>query len=133
MMDKETHKQYSLKFAEEVVESLNQNTKTESPMPKDILAEIFEKSDEDFLLSCYEVHKEFEVKAGRQPQTLEEYTKEFYREKTEEEIKQAEQFQDEIDTYLRHNGPIGSRARTKPKLTLFAKLQKFIHKVFSWH
>lgn len=131
MMDKETHKQYSLKFAEEVVESLNKSVQTEHPMPKDILAEIFEKSDEEFLLSCYVVHKEFEAKAGRQPQTLEEFTKEFYREKTEEEVKQAEQFQDEMDTYLRHNGPIGSRARTKPKLTLFAKLQKFIHKLFS--
>jgi hypothetical protein len=131
MMDKETHKQYSLKFAEEVVESLNNSVETEQSMPKDILAEIFEKSDEEFLLSCYAVHREFEIKAGRQPQTLEEYTKEFYREKTEEEIKQAEQFQDEMDTYLRHNGPIGSRARTKPKLTLFTKLQKFIHKLFS--
>jgi uncharacterized protein with WD repeat len=131
MMDKETHKQYSLKFAEEVVESLNKSVQAEHPMPKDILAEIFEKSDEEFLLSSYAVHKEFETKAGRQPQTLEEYTKEFYREKTEEEVKQAEQFQDEMDTYLRHNGPIGSRARTKPKLTLFAKLQKFIHKLFS--
>ena len=131
MMDKETHKQYSLKFAEEVVESLNKSVQAEQPMPKDILAEIFERSDEEFLLSCYAVHKEFEVKAGRQPQTLEEFTKEFYREKTVEEVKQAEQFQDEMDTYLRHNGPIGSRARTKPKLTLFAKLQKFIHKLFS--
>lgn len=131
MMDKETHKQYSLKFAEEVVESLNKSVQAEHPMPKDILAEIFEKSDEEFLLSSYAVHKEFETKAGRQPQTLEEFTKEFYREKTEEEVKQAEQFQDEMDTYLRHNGPIGSRARTKPKLTLFAKLQKFIHKLFS--
>lgn len=131
MMDKETHKQYSLKFAEEVVESLNKSVQAEQPMPKDILAEIFERSDEEFLLSCYAVHKEFEVKAGRQPQTLEEFTKEFYREKTEEEVKQAEQFQDEMDTYLRHNGPIGSRARTKPKLTLFAKLQNFIHKLFS--
>ena len=84
----------------------------EQPMPKDILAEIFEKANEEFLLSCYEVHKEFELKAGRQPQTLEEFTKEFYREKTEEEIKQAEQFQDEMDTYLRHNGSIGSRKRT---------------------
>lgn len=131
MMDKEAHKQYSLKFAEEVVESLNKSVQAEQPMPKDILAEIFEKSDEEFLLSCYEIHKEFEVKAGRQPQTLEEFIKEFYREKTEEEVKQAEQFQDEMDTYLRHNGPIGSRARTKPKLTLLAKLQKFIHKLFS--
>ena len=130
-MDKETHKQYSLQFADEVVESLNKSVQAEQPMPKDILAEIFEKSDEEFLLSCYAVHKKFEAKAGRQPQTLEEFTKEFYREKTEEEVKQAEQFQDEMDTYLRHNGPIGSRARTKPKLTLFAKLQKFIHKLFS--
>lgn len=130
-MDKETHKQYSLKFAEEAVESLHKIVQAEQPMPKDILAEIFEKSDEEFLLSCYEVHKEFEAKAGRQPQTIEEFTKEFYREKTEEEVKQAEQFQDEMDTYLRHNGPIGSRARTKPKLTLFAKLQKFVHKIFS--
>jgi hypothetical protein len=84
----------------------------EQPMPKDILAEIFEKSDEEFLLRCYEIHKEFEAKAGRQPQTIEEFIKEFYREKTEEEVRQAEQFQDEMDTYLRHNGPIGSRKRT---------------------
>ena len=128
-MDKEQHKQISLDFANEVVDSLNQNE--QQSMPKDILAEIFEKSDEEFLLSCYAVYTEFETKAGRQPQTLEEYTKEFYREKTEEEIKQAERLQDELDTYLRHNGPIGSRARSKPKLTLFAKLQKFIHKVLS--
>ena len=128
-MDSKQHKQISLDFANEVVDSLNQNK--QQPMPKDILAEIFEKSNEEFLLSCYAVHKEFETKAGRQPQTLEEYTKEFYREKTEEEIKQAERLQDELDTYLRHNGPIGSRARSKPKLTLFAKLQKFIHKVLS--
>ena len=131
MMEKETHKQHSLKFAEEVVESLNQSTTAQSPMPKDILAEIFEKSDEDFLLSCYAVHKEFETKAGRQPQSLEEYTEWFYRERTEEELKQAEQLQDELDTYLRHNGPIGSRARTKPKLTLLAKVQNLFHKLFS--
>jgi hypothetical protein len=88
---------------------MNEN---DNPMPKDILAEIFEKSDEEFLKSCYEVHKEFEIKAGRQPQTIEEYTKWFYRERTEEELKQAEQLQDELDTYLRHNGPIGSRKKT---------------------
>jgi hypothetical protein len=131
MVDKETHKQYSLKFSEEGIDSLSKSVQAEQAMPKDILAEIFEKSDEEFLLSCYAVHKEFEVKAGRQPQTLEEFTKDFYREKTEEEIKQAEQFQDEIDTYLRHNGSVGARARTKPKLSLFAKLQKFTHKLFS--
>ena len=88
---------------------MNEN---DNPMPKDILAEIFEKSDEEFLKSCYEVHKEFEIKAGRQPQTIEEYTKWFYRERTEEELKEAEQLQDELDTYLRHNGSIGSRKRT---------------------
>ena len=87
-------------------------TANENPMPKDILAEIFEKSDEEFLLRCYEIHKEFEAKSGRQPQTIEEFTTEFYREKTEEEVRQAEQFQDEMDTYLRHNGPIGSRKRS---------------------
>jgi hypothetical protein len=87
-------------------------SENEFPMPKDILAEIFERSDEDFLKSCYEVHKEFETKAGRQPQTIEEYTKWFYRERTEEEIKEAEKFQDEMDTYLRHNGPVGSRKRS---------------------
>ena len=88
---------------------MNEN---DNPMPKDILAEIFEKSDEEFLKCCYEVHKEFEIKAGRQPQTIEEYTKWFYRERTAEELKQAEQLQDELDTYLRHNGPIGSRKKT---------------------
>ena len=87
-------------------------TANQHPMPKDILAEIFEKSDEEFLLRCYEIHKEFEAKAGRKPQTIEEFTTEFYREKTEEEVQQAEQFQDEMDTYLRHNGPIGSRKRS---------------------
>lgn len=87
-------------------------TEQEHPTPKDILAEIFEQSDEDFLMSSYAVHKEIETKSGRQPQTIEEYTKWFYRERTEEEIKQAEQFQDEMDTYLRHNGPIGSRKRS---------------------
>ncbi|QKM65591.1 hypothetical protein DCO17_10290 [Polynucleobacter tropicus] len=127
-MDSKQHKQISLDFANEVVDSLNQNK--QQSVPKDILAEIFEKSDEEFLLSCYAVHREFETKAGRQPQTLEEYTKEFYREKTEEEIKQAEQFQDEIDTYLRHNGPIGSRARAQPKLTFLGRLQKWIHNTF---
>ena len=130
-MKKEELKQFSLNFADEFVHSLNQNTKAEAEMPKDILAEVFDKADEEFLISCYEVHERFELEAGRQPLTLEEYAKDFYRERTEEEIKQAEQLQDEIDTYLRHNGPIGSRARTQPKLSLFAKLQKFVHKIFS--
>ena len=84
----------------------------EQSIPKDILAEVFEKSDEEFLERCYEVHKEFEAKAGRVPQTIEEFTKWFYRERTEEEIKEAERLQDELDTYLRHNGPIGSRKRS---------------------
>ena len=87
-------------------------TAHEQPMPKDILAEIFEKSDEEFLKSCYEIHRAFEIKAGRQPQTIEEYTKWFYRERTEEELKLAEQLKDELETYLRHNGPIGSRKKT---------------------
>jgi hypothetical protein len=128
---KEELKQFSLNFADEFVHSLNQNTKAGAEMPKDILAELFDKADEEFLISCYEVHKRFELEAGRQPLTLEEYAKDFYRERTEEEIKQAEQLQDEMDTYLRHNGPIGSRARTQPKLSLFTKLQKFVHKIFS--
>jgi len=106
-------------------------TEQEHPMPKDILAEIIEKGDEEFLMSCYEVHKEFAVKAGRKPDSLEEYTKWFYRERTEEEIKQAEEEQDKWDTYLRHNGSIGARARNAPKLSLFAKFQKFTHKLFS--
>lgn len=131
MVNKETHKQYSLKLADEVVESLNKSVEAEQQMPKDILAEIFEKSDEEFLLSCYAVHKEFETKAGRQPQSLKEYTEWFYRERTEEELKEAERLQDEMDTYLRHNGSIGSRARTKPKLTFIAKVQKLFHKLFS--
>lgn len=130
-MKKEELKQFSLNFDDEFVHSLNQNTKAEAEMPKDILAELFDKADEEFLISCYEVHKRFELEAGRQPLTLEEYAKDFYRERTEEEIKQAEQLQDEMDTYLRHNGPIGSRARTQPKLSLFTKLQKFVHKIFS--
>jgi hypothetical protein len=103
----------------------------EHPMPKDFLAEMFEKEDEKFFMECYEVHKEYEIKAGRQPETIEAYRKWFYRERTAEEIKQAEEEQDKWDTYLRHNGSVGARARTKPKLSLFAKLQKFTYKLFS--
>jgi hypothetical protein len=103
----------------------------EYPMPKDFLVEMLEKEDEKFFMECYEVHKEYEIKAGRQPEMIEAYKKWFYRERTAEEIKQAEEEQDKLDTYLRHNGSIGARARTKPKLTLFAKLQKFTHKLFS--
>lgn len=128
MMDKETHKQYSLEFAEEVVNSLNITTQQEQSMPKDILAEVFSKADDDFLMECYEIHKKYEIEAGRQPDSIEEYKKWFYRERTEEEIKQAEEEQDKWDTYLRHNGPIGARARNKPKLGWFAKFQQFIHK-----
>lgn len=130
-MKGEELKQFSLDLADEVIHSLKHSGNAESEIPKDILADVFDKADEEFLISCYEVHKKFELEAGRQPLTLEEYAKDFYRERTEEEIKQSEQFQDEIDTYLRHNGPIGSRARTQPKLSLFAKLQKFVHKIFS--
>ena len=131
MVKKEELKQFSLNFADEFVHSLNQNTKAEAEMPKDILAEVFDKADEEFLISCYEVHKRFELEAGRQPLTLEEYAKDFYRERTEEEIKQAEQLQDEIDTYLRHNGPIGSRARIQPKLSFVSRIKKWISNIFN--
>lgn len=130
-MKKEELKQFSLDLADEVVNSLNEKTKAETEMPKDVLADVFAKADEEFLISCYEVHRKFEIEAGRNPQTLEEYAKWFYREKTEEELRQIEEEQDKWDTYLRHNGPIGSRARTQPKLSLIAKLQKFFHKTFS--
>ena len=130
-MKGEELKQFSLDLADEVIHSLKHSDNAKSETPKDILADAFDKADEEFLMSCYMVHCEFEAKAGREPETLEEYKKWFYRERTEEEIKQAEQLQDEMDTYLRHNGPIGSRARTQPKLSLFAKLQKFVHKIFS--
>ena len=130
-MTKESHKQFSLDLANEVVNSLNQSTKAQSSIPKDMLAEIVEKGDEEFLMTCYEVHKEFAIKAGRKPDSIEEYIKWFYRERTEEEIKQAEEEEDTWDTYLRHNGSIGARARNTPKLSLFAKFQKFTHKLFS--
>lgn len=130
-MKKEDLKQFSLDLADEVVHSLNEKTKSESEIPKDVLADVFEMADKDFLMECYKVHCEFEVKAGRQPQTLDEYKKEFYRERTEEELKQAEQFQDEIDTYLRHNGPIGSRARMQPKLSFIGRIKKWICNIFS--
>jgi len=86
-------------------------TEQEYPTPKDWLAEIFEKDEEKFLADCYEVHKEYEIKAGRIPQSIEEYKKWFYRVRTEEELKEQEEEQDKWDTYLRHNGPMGSRKR----------------------
>ena len=35
----------------------------EHPMPKDFLVEMLEKEDEKFFMECYEVHKEYEIKA----------------------------------------------------------------------
>lgn len=80
-------------------------------MPKDFLADFMEQENEKWYLDMYQVHKEIAEKSGTSILSFEEYKAWLTRKRTPEELQQEEEEQDKWDTYLRHNGPIGSRKK----------------------